>query len=148
MLSPCNIETLPVKKVLPELRQALAAERAAVLQAPPGAGKTTLVPLALLDEPWLKDKTVMMLEPRRLAARTSAMRMADMIGESVGKTVGYQVRMDRKIGPATRVEVVTEGILTRRIQQDPSLESVGLVIFDVTTKSLKNVAVTLATLQN
>ena len=98
--------------------------------APPGAGKTTLVPLALLDEPWLEGRRIVMLEPRRLATRAAARRMADLVGESVGETVGYQTRDERHVGPRTRIEVVTEAILTRRLQSDPELPGVGLVIFD------------------
>jgi ATP-dependent helicase HrpB len=124
------IDMLPVKKIIPELKSALESKKCAVLQAPPGAGKTTYIPLALLDAPWLKGKNILMLEPRKLAASASAGRMADMLGEPVGKTVGYHIRMERKIGPETRIEVITEGILTRRIQSDPSLEKTGLVIFD------------------
>jgi ATP-dependent helicase HrpB len=121
---------LPIEPVLPALRDALRAGTSAVLQAPPGAGKTTLVPLALLDEPWLAGRTVVMLEPRRLAARAAAHRMAHLLGERVGETVGYRVRMDTRVGPATRVEVVTEGVLTRMLQHDPALEGVGIVVFD------------------
>lgn len=102
----------------------------AVLVAAPGAGKTTRVPLALLDEAWLAGQRILMLEPRRLAARAAARFMAASLGEAVGGTVGYRVRMDTKVGPATRIEVITEGVLTRMLQQDPSLEGVGLVIFD------------------
>ncbi len=112
------------------LRRALAVDTHAVLQAPPGAGKTTLVPLRLLEEPWLGEQRIVMLEPRRLATRAAARRMASMLGESVGQTVGFRTRDERQVGPATRVEVVTEGILTRRLQHDPSLAGVGLVIFD------------------
>jgi ATP-dependent helicase HrpB len=101
-----------------------------VLQAPPGAGKTTRVPLALLDEPWLAGRSIVMLEPRRLATRAAARFMARTLGESVGQTVGFRVRGESRIGRDTRVEVVTEGILTRRIQHDPGLEGVGLLIFD------------------
>jgi ATP-dependent helicase HrpB len=122
--------TLPVADALPALGAALAAPGAAVLQAPPGAGKTTLVPLALLDTAWLGGGRIIMLEPRRLAARAAARRMADMLGETVGATVGYRTRLDTRIGPNTRIEVVTEGILLRLIQDDPSLDGVGLVIFD------------------
>ena len=121
---------LPIEEILPELRTTLAARRAAVLQAPPGAGKTTIVPLALLDEPWLAGRTILILEPRRLAARAAAARMAQLLGGSVGETVGYRIRFDSKVSARTRIEVLTEGILTRRIQTDPELKSVGLVIFD------------------
>jgi ATP-dependent helicase HrpB len=121
---------LPIESVVPALRDALRAGRGAVLQAPPGAGKTTRVPLALLDEPWLAGSRMVMLEPRRLAARAAAARMASTLGERVGDTVGYRVRMDTRVGPRTRIEVVTEGVLTRMLQSDPALEGVGLVIFD------------------
>jgi ATP-dependent helicase HrpB len=121
---------LPVADALPALGAALAGPGAAVLQAPPGAGKTTLVPLALLDTAWLGGGRIVMLEPRRLAARAAARRMADMLDEKVGETVGYRTRLDTRIGPKTRIEVVTEGILLRLIQDDPSLDGIGLVIFD------------------
>lgn len=121
---------LPIENVLPELRQVLAAQRALVLQAPPGAGKTTGVPPALLDEPWLGNRTILMLEPRRLAARAAAARMARLRGENVGETVGYRIRFESKVSAKTRIEVMTEGILTRRLQADPELKNVGLVIFD------------------
>ncbi len=121
---------LPIDEILPHLRAELAARRRIVLQAPPGAGKTTAVPLALLDEPWLAGRTVLMLEPRRLAARAAAARMAELLGEPLGETVGYRVRFDSQVSARTRIEVVTEGILTRRLQQDPELAGVGLVIFD------------------
>ncbi|MGE8061321.1 ATP-dependent helicase HrpB [Pseudomonas sp. NPDC089547] len=122
--------SLPIDAVLPALRQALEKRDEAVLEAPPGAGKTTRVPLALLNEPWLAGQTILMLEPRRLAARAAAERLASELGEQVGQTVGYRIRLDSKVGPNTRVEVVTEGILTRRLQADPALEGVGLLIFD------------------
>ncbi|WP_426143477.1 ATP-dependent helicase HrpB [Pseudomonas sp. DWP3-1-2] len=122
--------SLPIDAVLPDLRQALAARHEAVLEAPPGAGKTTRVPLALLDETWLAGQTILMLEPRRLAARAAAERLASELGEKVGETVGYRIRLESRVGPATRIEVVTEGILTRRLQDDPALEGVGLLIFD------------------
>ncbi|MGE5506409.1 MAG: ATP-dependent helicase HrpB [Actinomycetota bacterium] len=121
---------LPIDTVLPDIRRALGQANALVLQAPPGAGKTTGVPLALLDEPWLAGLRIVMLEPRRLAARAAAARMAQTLGEQVGETVGYRIRFDARVGPKTRIEVVTEGILTRMLQDDPSLPGVGLVIFD------------------
>jgi len=123
-------QPLPIDSLLAELQQALDAHAAVVLEAPPGAGKTTRVPLALLDEPWLAGKSILMLEPRRLAARGAASYMAQALGETCGQTVGYRVRFDSQVSGATRIEVVTEGILTRRLQQDPELEGVGLVIFD------------------
>ncbi|MCA0433834.1 MAG: ATP-dependent helicase HrpB [Proteobacteria bacterium] len=121
---------LPVDRVIPELKAALAAQPAAVLVAEPGAGKTTRVPLALCDASWLSGRKIVMLEPRRLAARASARRMAETLGESVGDTVGYTVRLERKVSARTQIEVVTEGILTRRLQHDPELSDTGLVIFD------------------
>lgn len=121
---------LPIETVLPELRHALRAVPAAVLQAPPGAGKTTRVPLALLDEPWVGGNRIIMLEPRRLATRAAAHRMAQTLGEPVGRTVGYRMRMDSRCGPDTRIEVVTEGVLTRLLQDDPELRGVAAVIFD------------------
>ena len=122
--------SLPIDAALPALRQALENRDEAVLEAPPGAGKTTRVPLALLHEPWLAGQTILMLEPRRLAARVAAERLASELGELVGETVGYRIRLDSKVGPKTRIEVVTEGILTRRLQADPALDGVGLLIFD------------------
>ncbi len=121
---------LPIQDVLPDLLDALAAHNNVVLQAPPGAGKTTSVPLALLDRPWLEGRRIIMLEPRRLAARSAAARMAELLGEPVGKTVGYQVRAERKASRDTRILVVTEGILTRLLQSDPELADTALVIFD------------------
>ncbi|TCP63029.1 ATP-dependent helicase HrpB [Rhodovulum bhavnagarense] len=120
---------LPIDAVLPELAQALASAGRAVLQAPPGAGKTTRVPLALL-EAGLVEGRIVMLEPRRLAARAAAERMAEMLGEKVGQTVGYRIRGESKLGKATRIEVVTEAVLTRMIQSDPALCGIGAVIFD------------------
>ncbi len=120
---------LPVSHVLPELAEALASRGMAVLQAPPGAGKTTLVPLDLLARGVVQGR-ILMLEPRRLAARASAERMAETLGEPVGRTVGYRIRGEAKVSGVTRIEVVTEGILTRMIQSDPELQGVGLVIFD------------------
>jgi ATP-dependent helicase HrpB len=124
------ITTLPIGTVLPELRSALDRAGAAVLEAPPGAGKTTLVPLALLDAPWLGAQKIVMLEPRRLAARAAARRMAELRGEEVGETVGFRTRLETRIGPKTRIEVVTEGILPRMLQNDAALEGVGIVVFD------------------
>ncbi|WP_448204141.1 ATP-dependent helicase HrpB [Azospirillum sp. sgz302134] len=125
-----SIPALPIDPVLPDLLAALDARGVAVLQAPPGAGKTTRVPLALLDQPWLAGRKVIVLEPRRLAARAAARRMAAMLGEAVGETVGYRVRLDTKVGPKTRIEVVTDGLFLRQLQEDPELPAVGAVLFD------------------
>lgn len=121
---------LPVESVLPELRDRLQSGSAAVLVAPPGAGKTTRVPLALLDEPWLAGRRILLLEPRRLAARSVARYMAASLGEPVGERVGYRVHLESRVGPRTRIEVITEGILIRMLQADPALEGIGLLIFD------------------
>jgi ATP-dependent helicase HrpB len=112
------------------LRAALTAHRDAVLQAPPGAGKSTLLPLALLAEPWLRQRKILLLEPRRVAARAVAQRMAWLLGEAVGATIGYRMRLDTRVSRATRIEVITEGVLTRMLQEDPELPGVGCVIFD------------------
>ncbi len=112
------------------LRAAQATHRDAVLRAPPGAGKSTLVPLALLNEPWMRDRKILLLEPRRVAARAIARRMASLLGEPVGATVGYRMRLDTKVSRDTRIEVITEGVLTRMLQSDPELGGVGCVIFD------------------
>ena len=122
--------SLPVDEALPRLKAALLGGNAAVLVAPPGAGKTTRVPLALLDAPWLGNGKIIMQEPRRLAARAAARRMAATLGEAVGERVGYRVRLDTKVGPRTRIEVVTDGLFLRMLQDDPSLDGVGCVIFD------------------
>ena len=124
------MDTLPVDEALPRLQAALEARNAAVLVAPPGAGKTTRVPLALLDAPWLGTGKIVMQEPRRLAARAAARRMAQSLGEPVGETVGYRVRLDTRVGPRTRIEVVTDGLFLRMLQDDPSLDGIGCVIFD------------------
>lgn len=121
---------LPIHTVIEPLKAALAAGNAAVLAAPPGAGKTTAVPLALLDAPWLAGGKLLVLEPRRLAARAAAERMAVSLGESNGETVGYRTRLQSRIGPNTRIEVITEGVFTRMILDDPGLEGVGGVLFD------------------
>ncbi len=123
-------EPLPIQEIIPELKQKLSEHNTIILQAPPGAGKSTVLPLELLNEPWLKGKKIIMLEPRRLAARSVASRMAFLLDQSVGETIGYRVRFENKIGKQTQLEVVTEGILTRMLQQDNSLEGTGLVIFD------------------
>lgn len=120
----------PVDDIIPDLKAALRSRPSAILVAEPGAGKTTRLPLALLAEPWLAGKKIVMLEPRRLAARAAASRMAQTLNEKLGETVGYTVRLERKVSAATRIEVVTEGILLRRLQQDAEVSDVGLVIFD------------------
>jgi ATP-dependent helicase HrpB len=128
---PRSFDTpLPIDAVLDDLARTLARHNAAVLVAPPGAGKTTRVPLALLDEPWLKNRKIIVLEPRRIAARASAERMAKTIGERVGETVGYRVRFGSKVSRSTRIEVLTEGIFSRQILDDPELTGVAAVLFD------------------
>ncbi|WP_054113261.1 ATP-dependent helicase HrpB [Marinagarivorans algicola] len=121
---------LPIFDCLPKLLDALAQHDQAVLQAPPGAGKTTQVPLSLLEQPWLKGKKIIMLEPRRVAAINAANRMAKMLGEPVGQTVGYRMRQAVNVSPHTRIEVITEGLLTRWLQDDPELSDIGIIIFD------------------
>ncbi len=121
---------LPIDEALPALRAALAARTNAVLVAPPGAGKTTRAPLALLDEPWARGKRLLLLEPRRLAARAASSHMAATLGEKVGETIGLRVRLQSLVSKRTRVEVVTEGVFTRQILDDPSLEGVAAVMFD------------------
>ena len=112
------------------MRAALAERGRCVVTAEPGAGKTTILPLRLLDEPWLDGRTIVLLEPRRMAARAAARRLARLLGEDAGETVGWITRDDRAVGPATRLVVVTEGVLTARLVDDPALTDVGLVIFD------------------
>jgi len=124
------MQSLPIVEKLSELRSRLRENAVVILQAPPGAGKTTMVPPALLDEPWLAGKRIVVLEPRRLAARAAAARMAENLREPLGETVGYRIRFESKVSARTRIEVVTEGILTRQLQSDAALENVGLVIFD------------------
>ncbi|MCL6708927.1 ATP-dependent helicase HrpB [Pseudomonas sp. R2.Fl] len=121
---------LPVHQVLPEIGEALKAGNRAILTAPPGAGKTTLVPLHLLDQPWRGDGRILLLEPRRLAARAAARRMASLVGEEVGGRVGYRMRLDNRISAATRIEVLTEGVFTRMILDDPELKGIAAVVFD------------------
>src|SRR5438105_5157213 len=118
-------EPLPIDAALPELTATLARQTAAVLVAPPGAGKTTRVPLVLAEEPWAQGKRIIVLEPRRLAARAAATRMAKTLGEPVGGTVGYRVRFDSRVSRTTRIEVVTEGVFTRMILDGPSLDRVA-----------------------
>ncbi|PKR56226.1 ATP-dependent helicase HrpB [Thalassospira marina] len=125
-----DFPSLPINAVLADVKAALNGGTNAVLQAPPGAGKTTMVPLALLGENWLAGRKIVMLEPRRLAARASARRMAQLLGEKVGETVGYRVRFENRISAQTRIEVVTEGILVRQIQDDPELTGIAALIFD------------------
>ena len=124
------MKSLPIHNVLPLLKKALSTSSTAILQAPPGAGKSTVVPLALLNENWLGDRMIIMLEPRRVAARMVAAFMARSLGEEVGERVGYHIKLDKKISKKTKVLVVTEGILVRMLQSDPSLENIALVIFD------------------
>src|ERR1700754_245400 len=121
---------LPIHEALPRLKAALSPGSAAVLVAPPGAGKTPVVPLELLDEPWTAGGKLIVLEPRRLAARAAAERMAATIGERAGETVGYRVRLQSRVSAKTRIEVVTEGVFTRMILDDPGLDGVACVIFD------------------
>ncbi len=125
-----NALGLPIDLVLKDLKQALTQNPNVLLEALPGAGKTTGIPLALLEEPWLAGQRIIVLAPRRLAARAAAMRMSRMLNEDVGQTVGYRVRMESRVGPKTRIEVITEGVLTRMLQRDPSMEGVGIVVFD------------------
>jgi ATP-dependent helicase HrpB len=127
--NPFQID-LPVTEIIPAVREHLAASNTLIVNAPPGAGKSTLLPLAIMDEAWLAGRKILMLEPRRLAARTIAQRMAQLLGEEVGQTVGYRIRFENRISDNTRIEVVTEGILTRMIHSDKSLSGVGIVIFD------------------
>ncbi len=121
---------LPINEIIEELKNSLASNQTLILQAPPGAGKSTVVPISLLDEPWLEDKIIIMLEPRRVAARMVAMQMARLLGEEIGQSVGYQVKMDSCYSQKTKILVVTEAILVRKLQSDQSLEDVAMIIFD------------------
>jgi ATP-dependent helicase HrpB len=125
-----SLPELPVSEILHDLLSALATEPNAVLIAPPGAGKTTLVPLALLDAAWAQGGRILLLEPRRLAARAAARRMASLLGEEVGGTVGYAMRMESRQSARTRILVVTEGILSRTILDDPELSGIAAILFD------------------
>ncbi|MBC9180212.1 helicase-related protein, partial [Pseudoroseomonas ludipueritiae] len=129
-MSIALLPELPVTEALPRLAEALRAGSNAVLVAPPGAGKTTLVPLVLRDEPWAAGQKILVLEPRRVAARAAARRMASLLGEEVGNTVGLVTRLERATSAATRIEVITEGLLVRRLQSDPGLDGVAAVLFD------------------
>ena len=121
---------LPVADIIDEVKNHLANNNTLIVNAPPGAGKSTLLPLTLLDENWLVGKKIIMLEPRRLAAKTIATRMAELWGDKVGETIGYRIRFENRVSALTKIEVVTEGILTRMLHTDNALENVGLVIFD------------------
>lgn len=126
---PYHID-LPITAQIDEVKKQLSTNNTLIVHAPPGAGKSTLLPIALMNEQWLNGKKIIMLEPRRLAAKTIAMRQAELLSEKVGESVGYRIRFDNNVGPNTKVEVVTEGILTRMLQSDNMLEEVGMVIFD------------------
>jgi ATP-dependent helicase HrpB len=130
MLAGVSEQNFPIDALLPDILASLAAHPRLVLEAPPGAGKTTRVPLALLDQDWLQGRRIVMLEPRRVAARAAAGYMAQQLGEAVGETVGYRIRFDSRVSSRTRVEVVTEGILTRMLQDDPALDGIGALLFD------------------
>src|SRR3982075_206622 len=130
LVSPPPLPDLPINEALPALGQALASRRSVLLEAPPGAGKSTIVPLFLRSSPWLGAQKILMLEPRRIAARAVAGRMAHLLGEPVGQTIGYRTRLETRVSRQTRGEVVTEGILTRMLQDDSSLAGIGCVIFD------------------
>jgi len=122
--------SLPIYNCLPALKDALTSHNEAVLEAPPGAGKTSIIPIELLSEPWLTGQKILLLEPRRVAVKLAAQRLADNLNEPLGETVGYRIRLESKVSTKTRIEVITEGVLTRLLQNDPSLDGVGLIIFD------------------
>ena len=121
---------LPIVEIIPQVKHQLSQSNTLLVNAPAGAGKSTILPLALLQEPFLEGKKIVMLEPRRLAAKSIAFRMSDLLGEKVGETVGFRIRFENNISNRTRLEVLTEGILTRMLHQDNALEEVGMVIFD------------------
>jgi ATP-dependent helicase HrpB len=129
-MSASRLPSLPIEPALGPLAEALSSGTRVLLHAPPGAGKSTVVPLALLDAVALGRGKILMLEPRRIAARAVAIRMAQLLGEEVGRTVGFRTRIETRVSRATRIEVVTEGILTRMLQSDAALEGIGCVIFD------------------
>src|ERR1700716_1537827 len=129
LVSPPPLPDLPINEALPALGQALASRRSVLLGAPPGAGKSTIVPLFLRESPWLQGQKILMLEPRRIAARAVAGRMAHLLGETVGRSVGFRTRLDTRVSRDTRIEVVTEGILTRMLQDDSGLEGIGCGVF-------------------
>lgn len=130
MLFDLDLPRLPIHTILPELQEKISRHQSVILSAEPGSGKTTIVPLVLVNEPWLQGKKILVLEPRRLAARMAAKRMSELAGDKIGGSVGYRIRFDKKISAATRIEVITEGIFLRMIQNDPELSGVGLVVFD------------------
>ncbi len=121
---------LPINEILPKLKETLTLESKLILQAPPGAGKSTRVPISLLNESWIGSKMIIMLEPRRVAARMVALQMAKLLGEEVGQSVGYQIKMDSCQSAQTKILVVTEAILVRKLQGNQSLEDVAMIIFD------------------
>lgn len=129
IFNPLEVD-LPIKDIINNVRQELAEDNTLIVHAPPGAGKSTILPLSIFDQPVFEGKKILMLEPRRLAARTIATRMSDLLGEEVGETVGYRIRFDNKVSESTKIEVLTEGILTRMLHSDNALEGVGMVIFD------------------
>lgn len=124
------LSTLPISEHLPTIAKGVREHTLSILQAPPGSGKTTILPLYLLEEEWLKNRRIIMLQPRRLAAKSVANRMSELCSEAVGNTIGYQIRLERKTSPTTRIEIITEGLLTRKILAEPDLSDVGLIIFD------------------
>ncbi|MEQ6119967.1 ATP-dependent helicase HrpB [Reichenbachiella sp. MALMAid0571] len=125
-----NSIDLPIRDIIPEVKLKLQKDNTLIINAPPGAGKSTLLPLAIMNELWLEGKKILMLEPRRLAARTIASRMSALLGEDTGQSVGFRIRFENRVSQQTKIEVLTEGILTRMIHSDNTLEGVGMVIFD------------------